>query len=74
MEKFTSSTSKATPRVTIFNIQKGKVKLTVLSEHGKERVMAILEAGEFCGEGWLDDRFHESCHNVGILLDFRIPI
>jgi len=46
----------------------------VLSEHGKERVMAILEAGEFCGEGWLDDRFHESCHNVGILLDFRIPI
>jgi hypothetical protein len=22
----------------------------------------------------LDDRFHESCHNVGIPLDFRIPI
>ena len=22
----------------------------------------------------LDDRFHESCHNGGIHLDFRIPI
>ena len=40
----------------IFNIQKGKVKLTVLSEHGKERVIAILEAGEFCGEGCLADQ------------------
>jgi CRP/FNR family cyclic AMP-dependent transcriptional regulator len=37
----------------VFYIQKGKVKLTVLSEHGKERVIAMLEGGDFCGEGCL---------------------
>jgi CRP-like cAMP-binding protein len=30
---------------TVFYIQKGTVKLTVLSEHGKEAVVAILEPG-----------------------------
>jgi CRP/FNR family transcriptional regulator, cyclic AMP receptor protein len=30
---------------TVFYIQKGKVKLTVLSEQGKEAVVAILEPG-----------------------------
>jgi CRP/FNR family cyclic AMP-dependent transcriptional regulator len=39
---------------TIFYIQKGKVKLTVLSEHGKEAVVAILEPGQFFGEGCLN--------------------
>lgn len=37
----------------VFYIQKGKVKLTVVSEHGKEAVVAMLEAGDFCGEGCL---------------------
>jgi CRP/FNR family cyclic AMP-dependent transcriptional regulator len=37
----------------VFYIQKGKVKLTVISEHGKEAVVAILGPGEFCGEGCL---------------------
>jgi CRP/FNR family transcriptional regulator, cyclic AMP receptor protein len=36
---------------TVFYIQKGKVKLTVLSEQGKEAVLAILEHGQFFGEG-----------------------
>jgi CRP-like cAMP-binding protein len=36
---------------TVFYIQKGKVKLTVLSELGKEAVVAILEPGQFFGEG-----------------------
>ena len=31
----------------VFYIQKGKVKLTVLSEQGKEAVVAILEPGQF---------------------------
>ncbi len=35
----------------IFYIQKGKVKVTVLSEQGKEAVIAILGVGDFCGEG-----------------------
>jgi CRP/FNR family cyclic AMP-dependent transcriptional regulator len=37
----------------IFYIQKGKVKLTVVSNQGKEAVIAILGAGEFFGEGCL---------------------
>jgi len=38
---------------SIFYIEKGKVKLTVLSEQGKEAVVAILGSGDFCGEGCL---------------------
>ena len=38
---------------TVFYIQKGKVKLTVLSE-GKEAVVAILEPGQFFGEGCMN--------------------
>jgi len=34
----------------VFYIEKGKIKLTVVSEHGKEAVVAMLEAGDFCGE------------------------
>src|ERR1700693_74696 len=32
-------------------IQKGKVKITVLSEHGKEAVVGIFAEGQFSGEG-----------------------
>src|SRR5450755_5107311 len=39
---------------TVFYIQKGRVKLTVLSEQGKEAVVAILEPGQFFGEGCLN--------------------
>ncbi|WP_346656143.1 Crp/Fnr family transcriptional regulator [Bradyrhizobium sp. dw_78] len=39
---------------TIFYIQKGKVKVTVLSEQGKEAVVGILAQGQFFGEGCLD--------------------
>ena len=38
----------------VFYIQKGKVKLTVVSEQGKEAVVAILEPGQFFGEGCLN--------------------
>jgi CRP/FNR family transcriptional regulator, cyclic AMP receptor protein len=37
-----------------FYIQKGRVKLTVVSDHGKEAVVAILEPGQFFGEGCLN--------------------
>jgi CRP-like cAMP-binding protein len=37
----------------VFYIQKGKVQITVVSEQGKEGVIAIQEAGEFFGEGCL---------------------
>ena len=39
---------------TVFYIQEGKVKLTVLSDQGKEAVVAILEPGQFFGEGCLN--------------------
>ena len=35
----------------VFYIQKGKVKITVVSEQGKEAVVAVLGPDEFCGEG-----------------------
>jgi CRP/FNR family cyclic AMP-dependent transcriptional regulator len=37
----------------VFYIQKGKVKVTVVSDRGKEAVVALLGADEFCGEGCL---------------------
>jgi CRP/FNR family cyclic AMP-dependent transcriptional regulator len=37
----------------VFYIQKGKVKVTVVSEQGKEAVVAILGTNEFFGEGAL---------------------
>jgi CRP/FNR family cyclic AMP-dependent transcriptional regulator len=39
---------------TVFFIQKGKVKITVLSEHGKEAVVGIFAEGQFFGEGCLE--------------------
>ena len=38
---------------SVFYIQRGKVKLTVVSEQGKEAVVAILGPDEFSGEGCL---------------------
>jgi len=35
----------------VFYIQQGKVKLTVVSEQGKEAVVAVLGPGHFFGEG-----------------------
>ena len=37
----------------VFYVQKGKVKVTVVSEQGKEAVVAILGTDEFFGEGCL---------------------
>ena len=45
--------SQGTPADAVFYIQKGKVKVTVLSEQGKEAVVAVLGPNEFCGEGCL---------------------
>jgi CRP/FNR family transcriptional regulator, cyclic AMP receptor protein len=37
----------------VFFVQAGRVKLTVVSHHGKEVVVALLEPGSFLGEGCL---------------------
>jgi CRP/FNR family cyclic AMP-dependent transcriptional regulator len=38
---------------SVFYIHDGKVKVTVISEQGKEAVVAVLGSDEFCGEGCL---------------------
>jgi CRP/FNR family transcriptional regulator, cyclic AMP receptor protein len=38
----------------VFFIRNGKVKITVLSEHGKEAVIGFLIGNQFFGEGCLD--------------------
>ncbi len=41
------------PADSVFYIQSGKIKIAVVSPQGKEAVVAILDAGDFCGEGCL---------------------
>jgi CRP/FNR family transcriptional regulator, cyclic AMP receptor protein len=45
--------SQGNPADSVFYIQKGKVKITVLSDLGKEAVIAVLGTGNFFGEGCL---------------------
>ena len=40
----------------VYFIQKRRVKVTVTSEQGKEAVVAILDGGQFFGEGCLTDQ------------------
>ena len=40
----------------VFFIEKGRVKVSVISEHGKEAVIAFLGPGDFIGEGCLGSR------------------
>jgi CRP/FNR family transcriptional regulator, cyclic AMP receptor protein len=37
----------------VFYIQKGRVKVSIISDHGKEAIVAILSDGEFFGESCL---------------------
>ena len=39
---------------TIYYIQKGRIKILVVSEQGKEAVVGILEPGQFFGEGCMN--------------------
>ena len=41
------------PADSVFFLQRGKVKLAVTSKQGKEAIVAILDAGDFFGEGCL---------------------
>jgi CRP/FNR family transcriptional regulator, cyclic AMP receptor protein len=45
--------SQGDPADSVFYIRDGKVKVTVISEQGKEAVVAVLGSDEFCGEGCL---------------------
>jgi CRP/FNR family transcriptional regulator, cyclic AMP receptor protein len=41
------------PADSVFYILKGKIKLTVISKEGKEAIVALLDSGNFFGEGCL---------------------
>jgi CRP/FNR family cyclic AMP-dependent transcriptional regulator len=45
--------SQGDPADAVFYVQKGRVKLSVVSKQGKEAVVALLGADEFFGEGCL---------------------
>jgi len=45
--------SQGDPADSVFYILKGKVKLTVVSKQGKEAIVALLDSGNFFGEGCL---------------------
>ena len=45
--------SQGDPSDAVFYIQTGKIKLSVVSQQGKEAVIAVLEKGSFFGEGCL---------------------
>jgi CRP/FNR family cyclic AMP-dependent transcriptional regulator len=46
------------PATSVMYIDKGAVRLSVLSHAGKEAVVALLEAGHFFGEGCLAGQLH----------------
>jgi CRP/FNR family transcriptional regulator, cyclic AMP receptor protein len=46
--------SQGDPADAVFYIQKGQIKLTVISEQGKEAVVAILRPAQFFGEGCMN--------------------
>src|SRR6266487_2325890 len=49
------------PSDAVFYIQKGKVKLTVVSTIGKEATIGILNEGDFFGEGCLTGQPRRMC-------------
>ena len=45
--------SQGDPADSVFYLQKGRAKMTVVSQTGKEATIALLSAGDFVGEGAL---------------------
>src|SRR5271168_2911247 len=51
----------------VFYIQKGKVKLTVVSKIGKEATIGILNEGDFFGEGCLTGQLLRLCSATAMI-------
>jgi CRP-like cAMP-binding protein len=49
----------------VFYVQAGRVKLSVVSPRGKEAVIAMLERGNFLGEGCLAGQPKLRCEDCG---------
>jgi CRP/FNR family cyclic AMP-dependent transcriptional regulator len=58
-DKATTIYTQGDPTKSLFYIIKGAVKVIVNSEHGKIAVIAMLDAGDFFGEGCLDGNLLE---------------
>ena len=57
--------SQGEPADAVFYVQTGKVKVAVISEQGKEAVVAVLGPDEFCGEGCLAGQPRRTRHRLG---------
>jgi CRP-like cAMP-binding protein len=55
----------------VFYIQSGRAKATVISQQGKEAMVALLEAGQFCGESCLNGE-RQRTSSVTALADSQI--
>jgi CRP/FNR family cyclic AMP-dependent transcriptional regulator len=58
---------------SVFYLQEGRVKVTVTSEQGEEATVAILEAGQFFGDGCLSGQTHRIV-TTKALTDCRITV
>jgi CRP/FNR family transcriptional regulator, cyclic AMP receptor protein len=56
----------------VYFIQSGRVKVTVFSEHGKQATVAVLETGQFFGEGCLNNRQTHRVATTAALTPCRI--
>ena len=54
------------PSDAVFYIQKGKIKLTVVSKTGKEATIGILSEGNFFGEGCLTGQALRLCSTTAL--------
>ncbi|PWJ86428.1 Crp/Fnr family transcriptional regulator [Pseudaminobacter salicylatoxidans] len=63
--------SQGDPADSIFYIEEGQAKVAVVSEQGKEAVVAILGAGEFFGEACLAGQ-HQRMETVTALQDTAV--
>src|SRR6476659_6246495 len=50
----------------VFYIQKGKVRLTVVSKTGKEATIGVLNEGNFLGEGCLTGQHLRLCSAIAM--------
>lgn len=67
--------SQGSPASDVFYIQRGGVKLSVLSAIGKEAVIAMLGPGDFLGEGCLAGQSVRMCSATALVPTtmYRIP-
>lgn len=61
------------PADAVFYIRTGKVKITVVSAQGKEAVVVVLDADEFCGEGCLAGQPHRMATATAMRAPPQLP-